>query len=128
MVFTSVNVLIFLTVATVFVYFYYGYKARKQGNSREEMFGFFIGILIAIISSLALIDIDKVVISKDRLHVIIVLASFLALTVLNLFMRYKWHIQGLREFRLHLNVGRILILVCVGIMIFKTHVSWVHHV
>ncbi|MRB31125.1 hypothetical protein GH891_31680, partial [Bacillus thuringiensis] len=90
MVFTSVNVLIFLTVATVFVYFYYGYKARKQGNSREEMFGFFIGILIAIISSLALIDIDKVVISKDRLHVIIVLASFLALTVLNLFMRYKW--------------------------------------
>lgn len=128
MVFTSVNVLIFLTVATVFVYFYYGYKARKQGNSREEMFGFFIGILIAIISSLALIDIDKVVISKDRLHVIIVLASFLALTVLNLFMRYKWHIQGLREFRLHLNVGRILILVCVVIMIFKTHVSWVHHV
>ncbi|MGF2715822.1 hypothetical protein ACQUY5_26885 [Bacillus cereus] len=125
---TYLNLLICLSSVTVLSYLYYGYKARKQGNSREEMFGFFIGILITIISTLAIIDIDKIVVEKDRIQLIVVLGSFLILTTLNLFMRYKWHIQGLRDFRLHVNVGRFLIMVCIGVMIFKTYGIWVHQV
>ncbi|MEC2463764.1 hypothetical protein P9X10_02455 [Bacillus cereus] len=128
MLFTSVNVLIFLTVATVLVYFYYGYKARKQGNSREEMFGFFIGILITIVSALALMDMNKLLNSEEQLAFVVVIGFFLGLTLLNLFMRYQWHMRGLREYRLPLFLGRFIIVACIICMVYQTHSFWVHKV